>query len=152
MLPLLPFVSMIFGGWLIGSADKEEKAVTVVDEEQKAAAEKLFKEATDLKIAAEAQEERAKALKEEAERISSAAVVPTAAADDNEGREYEGQKFASGGKVAKVKRKRSNSSNAGTERIKKIAAHAKTIWKKGEEKWHEAIKRASEELKAQGKL
>ena len=39
------------------------------------------------------------------------------------------------------------------EKIKIISAHAKTIWKKAEgEKWTEAIKRASVELKKQGKI
>jgi hypothetical protein len=39
------------------------------------------------------------------------------------------------------------------EKIKIISAYAKTIWKKSEgEKWTEAIKRASVELKKQGKI
>jgi hypothetical protein len=36
--------------------------------------------------------------------------------------------------------------------IKLISAHAKTIWKKGSEKWTDAIKRASAELKKSGKI
>lgn len=38
------------------------------------------------------------------------------------------------------------------ETIKLIAARAKKIYKKGEEKWCEAIKRASAELKKEGKI
>jgi hypothetical protein len=39
------------------------------------------------------------------------------------------------------------------EKIKLISAHAKKIWKKEQgEKWTEAIKRASAELKKSGKI
>mgnify|MGYP003347994125 CR=1 FL=1 len=39
------------------------------------------------------------------------------------------------------------------EKIKQIAAHAKKIWKKEQgEKWKDAIKRASVELKKQNKI
>jgi hypothetical protein len=39
------------------------------------------------------------------------------------------------------------------EKIKLISAHAKKIWKKEQgEKWTEAIKRASAELKKAGKI
>ena len=41
----------------------------------------------------------------------------------------------------------------GQEKIKTISAYAKKIWKKAEgEKWTAAIKRASAELKKQGKI
>ena len=39
------------------------------------------------------------------------------------------------------------------DKIKKISAHAKKIWNKAKgEKWTDAIKRASQELKKQGKI
>lgn len=39
------------------------------------------------------------------------------------------------------------------EKIKLISAHAKKIWKKAQgEKWTEAIKRASQELKKANKI
>lgn len=37
-------------------------------------------------------------------------------------------------------------------KIAMISAHAKKIWKKGSEKWTDAISRASKELKAAGKI
>lgn len=39
------------------------------------------------------------------------------------------------------------------DKVKKISAHAKKIWKKAEgEKWTNAIKRASQELKKMKKI
>jgi hypothetical protein len=38
------------------------------------------------------------------------------------------------------------------EKISLISAHAKKIWKKGSEKWTDAIRRASAELKKSGKI
>jgi len=37
-------------------------------------------------------------------------------------------------------------------KIKLIAAHAKKTWKKGTEKWTDAIKRSSQELKKLNKI
>ena len=39
-----------------------------------------------------------------------------------------------------------------TSKISLISARAKQIWKKGTEKWTEAISRASKELKKEGKI
>jgi hypothetical protein len=38
------------------------------------------------------------------------------------------------------------------EKIKLISAHAKKIWKQGKEKWTDAIKRATIELKKENKI
>jgi hypothetical protein len=38
------------------------------------------------------------------------------------------------------------------EKIKLISAHAKKIWNKDKEKWTDAIKRATSELKKQNKI
>ena len=38
------------------------------------------------------------------------------------------------------------------EKISLISAHAKKIWKKGSEKWTQAIKRSAAELKKEGKI
>jgi hypothetical protein len=41
---------------------------------------------------------------------------------------------------------------AKTSKIALISARAKKIWKKGSEKWTDAIARASKELKKEGKI
>jgi hypothetical protein len=41
---------------------------------------------------------------------------------------------------------------AKTNKISLISARAKKIWKKGSEKWTDAISRASKELKKEGKI
>jgi hypothetical protein len=41
---------------------------------------------------------------------------------------------------------------AKTSKIALISARAKKIWKKGSEKWTDAISRASKELKKEGKI
>jgi len=41
---------------------------------------------------------------------------------------------------------------AKTSKIAIISARAKKIWKKGSEKWTDAISRASKELKKEGKI
>ena len=38
------------------------------------------------------------------------------------------------------------------QKIKLISAHAKKIWKQGSEKWTDAIKRATKELKKDNKI
>jgi hypothetical protein len=39
-----------------------------------------------------------------------------------------------------------------TSKLALISARAKKIWKKGSEKWTDAISRASKELKKEGKI
>jgi|GEM_PF-2396307 hypothetical protein len=51
-------------------------------------------------------------------------------------------------KAAKKKTAKKKKGNSG---LSAITAHAKKIWKKGKEKWTDAISRASKELKKAGK-